>query len=93
MNHEDAIQNILQDTSAVHSVDSLKLLSLTIAIISLLPNTDNKDDAWDVLTEEQRHWRTFMNRAQRFIGSLLKKYSAPKIQSVLFPSGRCWAIV
>ena len=61
---------------------SLKQLSLAIAIVSLLPITDKRDDAWEILTEEQRSWRTFMNRIHRLMLSLLKKYSIPACQKV-----------
>ncbi|XP_057313200.1 nuclear pore complex protein Nup205-like isoform X1 [Hydractinia symbiolongicarpus] len=80
MSHKDVIQDILQDNMAVHSINSLKQLSLTIAIISVLPITDRKDDALEILTDDQRQWRTFMNRIQRLMLALLNKYSSSTIE-------------
>ena len=81
-NHEDVFQIILHDSSNVHTLNSLKQLSLTIAIISLLPITDKRDDAWEILTDDQRHWRTFMNRIHRLMLTLLNKYSTTSSKKV-----------
>ena len=91
MSHEDLFHTILNDTGEIHSVTeshsmtSLKQLSLAIAIVSLLPITDKRDDAWEVLTEEQRSWRTFMNRIHRLMLSLLNKYSIASCKKVRSP--------
>lgn len=82
MSHKDVIQDILQDNMAVHSINSLKQLSLTIAIISVLPITDRKDEGWEILTDDQRQWRIFMNRIQRLMLALLNKYSSSTIEKV-----------
>jgi len=83
MNHEDLFNTILNDSGESHSMTSLKQLSLAIAIVSLLPITDKRDDAWEMLTEEQRAWRSFMNRIHRLMLSLLNKYSITACKKIM----------
>ena len=90
MNHEDLFHTILNDTGESHSMMSLKQLSLAIAIVSLLPITDKRDDAWEILSEEQRSWRTFMNRIHRLMLSLLNKYSITACRKVSYFSYWAW---
>jgi len=82
MSHEDLFNTILNDGGEAHSMTSLRQLSLAIAIVSLLPITDKRDDAWELLNEQQRSWRTFMNRIHRLMLSLLNKYSLYACQKV-----------
>ena len=43
--------------------------------MSLLVLNEDSDDAWEILSDEQRHWRMFMNRVQRIMFVMLRKFS------------------
>jgi len=91
LSHDELFLSILQDQVS-NSLNTLQQLSLTIAIISLLPISDSKNEAWEILTDDQRHWRTFMNRVQRLMPILLRKYTSQSskkyIEEVVYEEGR-----
>ncbi|XP_065669875.1 nuclear pore complex protein Nup205 isoform X2 [Hydra vulgaris] len=75
INHEEAFLNILHHGCENISKKSCQLLSMVISIMSLLVLNENSDDSWEILGDEQRHWRMFMNRVQRLMFVMLRKFS------------------
>ena len=80
--HEDLFLNILQDKHEAHSMNLLEQLSLAISIISLLPSPSISDEPYDVLSDERRHWRSFMNRIEVLMPALLRRYSSEASKKV-----------
>jgi len=84
ISHQEVFREILSDNMhADHTSNSLKQLSLTVSLLSMLPTAEISDDTWENMNEHQRTWRTFMMRVQRQMQTLLKKYSAKYCDKVL----------
>ena len=80
--HEELFLHIVQDKHDAHSLNSLQQLSLAVSIISLLPPSASVEEPYDVLSEQQRHWRAFMKRIQMLMPVLLRKYSSEASKKV-----------
>ena len=75
MSHEDTFLGILQDRSPNHTLSVLQELAITLSVCSLF-GINEMTEEFDIVTDEQRRLKSFMNRIQRLMLALMQKFSS-----------------